>query len=242
MLTQRGMTTREVHHGEGIAWLREQRLPATHALVTSLPDVSELPHLGFLGWRDWFVETSRLVCERTDDEAVSIFFQTDIKREGTWVDKGYLVQRGAEAAGAALLWHKLACRKPPGTTSFGRPAYAHLLCFSKGLRLPPAASSPDVLPSLGTMPWSRAMGADVCEFVCRFLLEHTSCRTVVDPFCGQGTILAVANRLGLAAVGIELSRKRVKRARNLVLGAAPLEAAPLDTETSPLDPGETQTS
>ena len=208
---------REIHHADGIAWLREQTLEATHALVTSLPDVSELPHLGFEGWREWFIETSALVCERTHPDAVSVFFQTDIKRDGAWVDKAYLVQRGAEAAGAALLWHKLVCRKPPGTTSFGRPAYAHLLCFSKALRISPGASSPDVLPSLGDMPWSRAMGVDACEFVCRFLLERTGCRTVVDPFCGQGTVLAVANRVGMDGIGVELSKKRVKRARNLRL-------------------------
>ncbi len=220
-LEQEGRTaTREVHQGDGIAWLRNQTFTATHALVTSLPDVSELPHLGFDGWRTWFMETSALVCQRTHPDAVSIFFQTDIKREGTWVDKAYLVQRGAETAGAALLWHKLVCRKPVGTTSFGRPAYAHLLCFSKERRLAPGASSPDVLPGLGCMPWSRAMGTEVCEFVCRFLVERTMCRTVVDPFCGQGTVLAVAGRMGLDAIGVELSRKRAKRARNLRLDDA----------------------
>lgn len=223
---------REIHHGDGIAWLREQTLAATHALVTSLPDVSELPHLDFDGWREWFIDTSRLVCERTHEDAVSIFFQTDIKREGTWVDKAYLVQRGAEAAGVSLLWHKLVCRKPPGTTSFGRPAYAHLLCFSKTLRISPGASSPDVLPNLGSMPWSRAMGVDACEFVCRFLMERTACRTVVDPFCGQGTVLAVANRLGMDAIGVELSKKRVKRARNLRLEAGDSAADPRSSHPS----------
>ncbi|MCA9630378.1 MAG: SAM-dependent methyltransferase [Myxococcales bacterium] len=211
------MPTREVLQGDGLAWLRQQQLTETHALVTSLPDVSELPQLGFDGWRSWFIETSALVCERSHERGVSVFFQTDIKREGAWVDKAYLVQRGAEQAGVTLLWHKVVCRKPPGTTSFGRPAFAHVLCFSRLMRLPSSASSPDVLPSLGQMPWSRAMGVEVCDFVCRFLQAHTSTRTVVDPFCGQGTVLAVANRHGLDAVGVELSRKRAKRARNLQL-------------------------
>ncbi|MCA9644912.1 MAG: SAM-dependent methyltransferase, partial [Myxococcales bacterium] len=164
--------------------------------------------------------------------AVSVFFQTDIKRDGAWVDKAYLVQRGAEAAGAALLWHKIVCRKPPGTTSFGRPAYAHLLCFSKALRISPGASSPDVLPSLGDMLWSRAMGVDACEFVCSFLLERTRCRTVVDPFCGQGTVLAVANRVGMDGIGVELSKKRVKRARNLRLDEGDPTPRALDGQPS----------
>jgi tRNA/tmRNA/rRNA uracil-C5-methylase (TrmA/RlmC/RlmD family) len=65
------------------------------------------------------------------------------------------------------------------------------------------------------MPWARAMGAAACHAVTRFLIDHTACRTVVDPFCGVGTMLAVANAAGLDAVGVELSPKRAARARTL---------------------------
>jgi tRNA G10 N-methylase Trm11 len=50
---------------------------------------------------------------------------------------------------------------------------------------------------------------------CRFLREHTACRVVVDPFCGHGTVLAVANEFGLDAVGVELSAKRARKARRM---------------------------
>jgi hypothetical protein len=36
------MPSRVVHQGDGIAWLRQAQLPPEHALVTSLPDSSEL--------------------------------------------------------------------------------------------------------------------------------------------------------------------------------------------------------
>ncbi|HVW27216.1 MAG TPA: hypothetical protein VHC69_17740 [Polyangiaceae bacterium] len=211
--------SRTVHHEDGVAWLERNPLPADHAIVTSLPDISELPRLGFDGWRSWFADTARLVCASVDDDSVSIFFQTDVKREGRWVDKGFLVQAGAERAGAQLLWHKVVCRAEAGTTTFGRPAYAHLLCFSRRRTLSPAQASPDVLPRLGRMTWARAMGLEACDAVCRFLLAHTACRTVVDPFCGIGTMLAVANAHGLCAIGVELSRKRAARARRLELSS-----------------------
>lgn len=38
---------------------------------------------------------------------------------------------------------------------------------------------------------------------------------VIDPFCGQGTVLAVANELGMDALGVELSRKRSRQALKL---------------------------
>lgn len=209
--------SRTVHHGDGVAFLAGAPLPPDHAVVTSLPDVSELPELGFDGWRRWFVDTVALACRQVADDAVAVFYQTDVKHDGRWVDKGFLVHLGIEAAGSHLLWHKVVCRVAPGTTTFGRPAYAHLLCASRTLRLPPGRSSPDVLPGLGTMPWSRAMGADACAAVGRFLLADTACSTVVDPFCGVGTMLAVANGLGLAAIGVELSRRRARRAQTLTL-------------------------
>jgi hypothetical protein len=104
-------------------------------------------------------------------------------------------------------------------TTFGRPAYAHLLAFSRDLRLETGQATPDVLPRLGEMPWARAMGVEACEAVVDFLLRFTPCRMVVDPFCGVGTMLAVANRRGLDAVGVELSAKRAEKARRLVLRA-----------------------
>ena len=206
---------REVLCGDGVAWLARGRLPPDHAVVTSLPDASELPALGLDGWRRWFVETSALACGAVADEAVAVFYQTDVKRDGGWVDKAFLVQQAMERAGATLLWHKIVPRVPPGTTTFGRPGYAHLLAASRALRLSPGQSSPDVLPRLGEMTWARAMGREACDAVARFLLAHTRCRVVADPFCGVGTMLAVANAHGLDAVGVERSAKRAARAREL---------------------------
>jgi hypothetical protein len=211
---------RTVEHGDGVAWLERAPLPADHAIVTSLPDVSEVPELGDR-WAAWFVETVALACRQLADEAVAIFYQTDIRRGGRWIDKGYLVQRGAEAAGSHLLWHKIVCRVPPGIITMGRPSYAHLLAFSRGLRLDLGRSTADVLPSTGAMTWSRAMGVAACETAARFLLAETACRTVVDPFCGLGTMLAVANAHGLDAIGVERTARRVRKARALRLALDP---------------------
>ncbi len=208
---------REVHRTDGVAWLARMALPADHSIVTSLPDVSELGGVDFATWRTWFVDTVALACRQLADQAVAIFYQTDIKRDGRWVDKSFLVQLGAEAAGSSLLWHKVVCRVTAGTVAFGRPAYAHMLCVSRERRVPAGRSTPDVLPALGTMTWARAMGTAACETAARFLVQNTDARVVVDPFCGVGTMLAVANAHGFDAVGCELSRRRASRAARLVL-------------------------
>jgi SAM-dependent methyltransferase len=46
---------------------------------------------------------------------------------------------------------------------------------------------------------------------------QTTTRTVVDPFCGFGTVLAVANALGLDAIGVDRSKRMCQRARRLRL-------------------------
>ncbi len=206
--------TRTVHHGDGVAWLEAAPLPPDHAIVTSLPDASEVPELGDR-WARWFGEVVALACRQIGDDAVALFYQTDVKRDGRWIDKGYLVQRAADDAGSHLLWHKVVCRVPPGVITMGRPAYAHLLAFSRALRVPAGRSTADVLPTTGQMTWSRATGVAACEVAARFVAEQTACRTVVDPFCGLGTVLAVANAHGLDAIGVERVKRRARKARSL---------------------------
>ena len=205
------MAARTVHCGDGVAFLAHA-LPADHAIVTSLPDHSEVPQLGVAGWKAWFVDTVALACRALADEAVAIFYQTDVKHDGRWIDKGHLVMSGIDAAASHVLWHKIVCRVPAGGITYGRPAYAHMICASRALRLPAGASTADVLPALGAMSWSRAMGSEACEAAVRFV-AGTGAQTIVDPFCGQGSMLAAANAHGLDAVGVELSRRRASRAR-----------------------------
>jgi hypothetical protein len=206
---------REVHCADALAWLADRPVLAGCSIVTSLPDVSELPH-PLEVWKTWFIDAARLLLERCPDDGLAIFYQTDIKRDGSWVDKGHLVQRAAECARCPLRWHKVVCRVPPGATSFGRPAWAHLLCFSRGVTVEPAQAIPDVITRPGAMMWSRAIPLGACRMAVRQVRSLTSSHTIVDPFCGVGTVLAVANELGLDAIGVDRSRRRCARARSLI--------------------------
>src|SRR6476620_10057693 len=77
------------------AWLRAAGTLAGASVVTSLPDVSELPGLGLDGWRRWFEEAAVLTMQAVPDEGVAIFFQSDVNRGGLWFDKGAMVSRAA---------------------------------------------------------------------------------------------------------------------------------------------------
>lgn len=215
-----GPPARRVIHGEALAYLAAYPAPAATSVITSLPDVSETPHLDLAGWRAWFVEAvCRVIAWVPADDGVAIFYQSDIRKEGVVIDKGYLVMQGAEAEGASIVWHKIVCRKPPGTLAFGRPTYSHMICVERRACPRPSIKSPgpDVIADAGFMSWSRAMGVNACRVAVRFLQQETPTRLVVDPFCGQGTVLAVANAMGMDALGVDLGAKRCQIARTLVV-------------------------
>jgi SAM-dependent methyltransferase len=92
------------------------------------------------------------------------------------------------------------------------------LCFAHAARSVKHPGGPDVLPDAGHKPWSKAMGVAACEQACRFLRDESPTTTlVVDPFCGYGTVLAVANEHGFDALGVDLSTRKVRAARKLAL-------------------------
>ncbi len=214
--------TRDVHHGDAVPWLRARGRQPGASLVTSLPDTSEVPHLPFQDWQGWFEDAARLAMDTVGDDGVAIFFQSDIRRGGLWVDKGAMVDRAAARAGMNLLFHKIVCRKPPGTLTSGRASYAHLLGYARVLRPTPGRASADVLADGGFKPGVKSMGVAACVEACRFIQAETTTRTVIDPFCGFGTVLAVANALGLSAVGVDLSARMCRRALALTIDPAVL--------------------
>ena len=125
----------------------------------------------------------------------------------------------ARACRIAVLFHKIALISEPGNRKFNKPAFSHVLAFGFGdLLLHDKVLTPDVSPR-GDIVRSRGTGSTCCVHAVEFcrLLGAT---TIVDPFCGHGTVLAAANVAGLDALGVEISEKRCRAARNLVMAAA----------------------
>jgi len=213
------MPARRVLQAEALGFLAAHPAEPGTSVITSLPDLSELAPLDLDAWRTWFIEAVRRVVAWVPEDGVAIFFQSDIRFHGRLIDKGYLIAQAADAEGASTLWHKIVCRRPPGTVAFGRPSYSHMICVQRGLakRAKVRHPGPDVIPDAGFMPWSRAMGVEACRVALRFVREETATRLVVDPFCGHGTVLAVANAMGFDALGIDIGAKRCKAARALTL-------------------------
>src|SRR5436309_3131521 len=103
---------REVVCADAIPWMETRGRIEGACAVTSLPDVSEV-NLSLPAWRTWFLDAVRRVIDAVPEESAAIFFQSDIKHDGAWIDKGAMVTRAAEDAGVRVLFHKVVCRRPP---------------------------------------------------------------------------------------------------------------------------------
>eukprot|EP00598_Pedospumella_elongata_P001184 CAMPEP_0184968502 /NCGR_PEP_ID=MMETSP1098-20130426/1552_1 /TAXON_ID=89044 /ORGANISM="Spumella elongata, Strain CCAP 955/1" /LENGTH=401 /DNA_ID=CAMNT_0027490131 /DNA_START=122 /DNA_END=1327 /DNA_ORIENTATION=+ len=67
----------------------------------------------------------------------------------------------------------------------------------------------------GHMLWPKGIGLDSCFVGIMFLKDVANATGIIDPFAGQGTVLAMANSVGLPSIGVEISPKRCRKANNL---------------------------
>jgi hypothetical protein len=232
MAPGRGSGARSLPEGprtrNAVAWLQQSEEPFEGSVFTAVPDWKDVPQFNSMAdelvalYVEWFDVIAEAVFRRLGEGECAIFSQTDgrlMELDGTvlqLINKSHLLQVAAAKHGCTLLWHKIALNTATEVLEVAqhRIGYTHLLCFGKRLTYHTAQfRTPDVIDR-GLMTWMKATGLHSCIVGVSFLqsVVHTKC--IVSPFCGHGTILAVANYLGLPAVGVELLPKRARYARN----------------------------
>jgi hypothetical protein len=179
------------------------------AVVTSLPDADECGW-SVETWRDWFVNAALLAMQTASDSAPAIFYQTDRKADGGLISKAYLCHAAAERGGFRCLWHKIVLRRDIGVVDLFRPTYTHLIAFSKNCH--PGKATPDVIER-GQMIYDNAMGMKAAIFSVTFSRKYSN--LIIDPFCGRGTVLAVANAYGIDSIGVDILPEQCNKARSL---------------------------
>jgi len=226
--------TREIICADACVWIqnlinKSKTLPGS--VFTSLPDISEICHLfanctveeRVLGYEKWFTDTAELIFTALPNNGYAIFLQSDVRVQSheydgsvhKWIDKSHLISAAAAKCNCTMMWHKISYNGNIDARSAGRPIYSHLLCYAKGTSYNSGKFSvPDIFPR-GEMLWPKGIGINTCLMGVAFLKCVAGADTVVDPFCGYGTVLAMSNSLGLSAVGVEISNARCKKARSL---------------------------
>ena len=201
------MPRRQVFCQDALQWLPKNT--KNDCIITSIPEMEEV-NLSVKEYEDFFRTASRLCLEAVSDDGYCIFLQTDRKYHG-WIDKGYWITDEARNLGFHTVWKKIALNKEVGTADLFRPTYSTMLCFTKKGKV--GKLFPDVVYS-GEKTYSNAFGVEPVR-LCVEYVKSNGIKKVVDPFCGSGTTLAVANELGLDAVGVEINKKFCEMSRKL---------------------------
>jgi hypothetical protein len=195
------------------AFEKLKTIEPVRAVITSLPDASEVA-CGLAGYDEWFTQGVRAILRRVSKNGVAIFYQGDRKHDGSLLSKATLLCNTARSLEYRLLWHKIVLRNPPGSVNLFRPSYLHLMAFSRSLRS--GKATPDVI-ELGATVHKNTMGINAAIVAVRFALEAAKAATIHDPFCGRGTVLAVANALGCNSVGFDINEEQCIYARALYI-------------------------
>ena len=86
-----------------------------------------------------------------------------------------------------------------------------MLCFTKEGKV--GKLLPDVIYS-GEKTYTHAFGVESVSLSVDYV-KSQGVKKIVDPFCGSGTTLAVANKMGLDAIGVDISKEACEMARKL---------------------------
>lgn len=191
---------------DALDWLRENR---PGAIVTSPPDAEEIGATPE-GWRDWFADALD-ACFAASRGPV-VLYVTDRKGGGVLHSKAALVMAAAARAGVDPAWHKIALRREVGATDLHRPGFSHLMAFGA----PPGRATPDVIRR-GRVLYPNGTGLIACRVAVAWAGAAMDGGPLADPFCGRGTIPAVADAMGLDAVGVDLDPDQARRAEALRL-------------------------
>ena len=180
------------------------------SVLTSLPDASEIG-IEDLGEYEKWVRRAATECFRSASKGCPvIFIQTDRRKGGRQFSKASLLMNIAAEQGWFLLWHKIELTAEVGKSSLYRPTFRNMVCFGRG-KMSAGQATADVVPRSKPL-YDMAFSFDAARACLEFCKEFSN--RVLDPFCGYGTTLHVAEELGMDSVGVDIDEKCCEKARN----------------------------
>jgi hypothetical protein len=194
---------------DALVWLKDQSAPLPNVL-TGIPDINELnPEVDYT---TFFEHAAGLIFDRMADDGYAIFIQTDRKVNRTWISKSTMLINLGTLRGFKLCWHKIVLNRNVGQRDLFRPTYSHMLCFSKTGTS--GAATPDVLP-VSQRIYNNASPVEAVIHAVEFIKRYTkTAHVIIDPFVGQGTVPAIANRYHFQTIGIDIDPSQVEKAQS----------------------------
>ena len=201
--------SREIICGDAFDWLESGE---ECSIVTSPPLAHEMGW-EMDAWRAFYRKALAACFGSLGEGCPAVIYSTDQKHQGRWLSSFGLMLEVAQEEGIGLLWHKVVLRREPGRVDIHRPGFSHLAAFGWDAARPGKAT-PDCIRR-GAAAYPNGMGLIPARLACEFAGRPGL--PLVDPFCGMGTVPAVAEALGFEAIGIDIDPAQCEAARKLIL-------------------------
>lgn len=198
---------RKIVCGDALEWLSKHR--GVGSVITSMPELDEVS-MNESDYVDWFKWAALECFKSTSEGHLTIFYQTDRLYKGRRISKPFMLMKAAEAAGVNLIWHKIVLRRGVGKIDIRRPGYSHMLAFGDD-KCKAGKATPDVFEAGGVL-YPNGTGLNAATVALQAALKHGP--RVCDPFCGRGTIPALAEAMGFERViGVDLDPEQAEAAK-----------------------------
>lgn len=208
--------SRQIIVADSLKWLSGLRPKSIPNVVTGICDMDEI-NLDLPKYLDFFKKIANLIFSKTDPNGYAIFIQTDRKYQREWIDKSALLSECARQNGFKMVWHKIQLLRDVDGTDLHRPTYSHVLAYT--VNGTTGAAFPDVFP-VSKRLYKNGTPIEAAQRSLEFVKRYSKTPVVIDPFVGQGTIPAIANSLGMDAVGIDIDPKQAEIAETMFFGVS----------------------
>lgn len=212
------MSKRTIIQADAIDWMRSHG-EQFGTVITSPPDASEI-NLPPEQWEGWFFNAVSLCMACARSGCPAIFYVTDRKADSRLYSKPSIIFKAAELMDFVPVWHKICLRRDVNKTDLMRPTFTHLMAFALRGKTKPGTATPDVIYRGSTL-YPNGMGLNACVVAMRYALGFVA--PVLDPFCGRGTVLAVADTFGIPCTGIDIDAGQCDEARKLIIDPIPYQ-------------------
>ena len=175
---------------------------------TGIPDFEELGDKNIAKYETFIFATLQHVDRIVKRDGFVVFCQTDRKMDGGIYAKHVEIIRIMKENHFNLKDYKILVKDRTDKVNLYRLNYSHILVFTKEGKIPLSKKKGDYLKDLWvyTMPENKNFWPEeFCDLVVSTFTLPTD--LVVDPFCGRGTVLKSAKKLGRYYFGAEIKEE-----------------------------------
>lgn len=202
---------RKIICADALKWLDDNK--NIGGIICGLPDLAEMEGVinNYKDYELWFSQAITKCLLSLSEGVPAIFCQTDRKIDFRWLSKSTIIINAARALHMKILFHKIIVRNGINKIDLYRPGYSFLIAVGDE-NCKPGKATADVIERGGVI-YDNGFPINAAHLSLDFLKGKT--KTIVDPFCGRGTIPYLAEQSNFDSIGIDIDKNQCDIAAKL---------------------------